>query len=305
MATKTQATPLVFLLLSFLFLTLLNTSVAVPHHPGIAVYWGQNGFEGNLTALCDTGRFAYVNIAFLNTFGNGQTPSINLAGHCNPATNGCTIFSDQIKYCQKKKIKVMLSLGGGVGSYSLASKADAYNVSMYLWNNFLGGESSNRPLGDAVLDGIDFDIEQGSPLYWDDLACYLRDLGGKKVHLSAAPQCPYPDYFVGNALKTGLFDFVWVQFYNNPSCDYLNGNTTNLLDSWALWTEKVKAWGFFLGLPADSEAAGSGFIPVDVLTTEVLPVVRKSEKYGGVMLWDKYWDDQSGYSTDILSSVEI
>ncbi|XVF78427.1 hypothetical protein PTKIN_Ptkin14bG0131800 [Pterospermum kingtungense] len=62
-----------------------------------------------------------VNIAFLPTFGNGQTPMINLAGHCNPYTNGFSSLSSDIKSCQAKVIKVMLSLGGGAGSYYLAS----------------------------------------------------------------------------------------------------------------------------------------------------------------------------------------
>jgi chitinase len=59
---------------------------------------------------------------------------------------------------------------------------------MYLWNNYLGGTSSSRPLGDAVLDGIDFDIELGSAKFWNNLATDLKKLG-KTVLLSAAPQC--------------------------------------------------------------------------------------------------------------------
>ncbi|KAF7133321.1 hypothetical protein RHSIM_Rhsim09G0203000 [Rhododendron simsii] len=301
MASKTQAaTPPLFLFLSLLFIALVLKTTAA-HCGGIAIYWGQDGREGNLTALCDTGRFAYVNIAFLNVFGNGSTPSINLAGHCNPATNGCTIFSDQIRYCKKKGIKVLLSLGGAIGNYSLVSQADAKNVSLYLWNNFLGGKSSTRPLGKAKLDGIDFDIEQSSA-NWNYLARYLNRYNKfkKKVYLSAAPQCPYPDAHLGNALETGLFDYVWVQFYNNPSCEYLNSNTTDLLTSWANWTESVKAKLIFMGLPA---APGSGFIPANVLTSQVLPKIKKAKKYGGVMLWNKYLDDQNGYSTAILSSV--
>ncbi|KAL0289623.1 UNVERIFIED_CONTAM: Hevamine-A [Sesamum angustifolium] len=61
---------------------------------------------------------------------------------------------------------------------------------VYLWDNFLGGKSSSRPLGDAVLDGIDFDIEGGTDQHWDDLARFLSAYSkrGKKVYLSAAPQ---------------------------------------------------------------------------------------------------------------------
>ena len=303
MARNSQSSPLL-ISLSILFLSLLlQTSYG---GGGIAIYWGQNGNEGNLTQTCNTGKYSYVNIAFLNKFGNGQTPEINLAGHCNPAnSNGCTSVSTGIRNCQSRGIKVLLSLGGGIGNYSLSSLADARNVADYLWNNFLGGRSSSRPLGDAVLDGIDFDIELGSTQYWDDLARALAGFnrrGGRKVYLTAAPQCPFPDRFLGTAITTGLFDYVWVQFYNNPPCQYVPGNTSNLLNSWKQWPSSINS-KIFLGLPAASAAAGSGFVPASVLTSQILPMIKRSPKYGGVMLWSKYYDDQSGYSSTIKGSV--
>lgn len=199
---------------------------------------------------------------------------------------------------------MFLSLGGGIGSYSLASVADARNVSLYLWNNFLGGKSNSRPLGDAVLDGVDFDIESGSTLYWEDLARFLRGYGrNKRVYLSAAPQCPFPDRNLGVAVAKNSFDYVWVQFYNNPQCQYSNGNTSNLLNSWNVWTRAVKSGKLFMGLPAATQAAGSGFLPPEVLVSDVLPVIRRSQKYGGVMFWSKFWDDQSGYTSAIAGNV--
>ncbi|KAL5863406.1 hypothetical protein ACOSQ3_000920 [Xanthoceras sorbifolium] len=193
--------------------------------------------------------------------------------------------------------------GGASGSYSLTSTEDAKQVATYLWNNFLGGQSSSRPLGPAVLDGIDFDIEGGTDQHWNDLARFLSGYSkrGKKVHLTAAPQCPFPDAWVGNALKTGLFDYVWVQFYNNPPCQYSSGDIGTLEDAWKQWTSDITATKIFLGLPASPEAAGSGFIPVADLTSKVLPAIRGSAKYGGVMLWSKYYDD--GYSSAIKSHV--
>jgi chitinase len=107
---------------------------------------------------------------------------------------------------------------------------------------------------------------------------------------------------LGTALQTGLFDFVWVQFYNNPPCQY-NGNITNLVNSWNTWTRSVPTKKIFLGLPAATAAAGSGFIPADVLTSQILPVIKKSRKYGGVMLWSRFFDGQTGYSTSIIGSV--
>lgn len=273
------------------------------HAAGIAVYWGQNGNEGSLADACNTNNYQFVNIAFLSSFGNGQTPQLNLAGHCNPSANECTKFSSEIQACQAQGIKVLLSLGGGAGSYSLSSADDATQVANYLWNNFLGGTSTSRPLGDAVLDGIDFDIEAAGE-HFDELAKALNGFSAqKRVYLSAAPQCPFPDAHLDSAINTGLFDYVWVQFYNNPQCQYSSGNTNNLLNAWTQWTSS-QAKQVFLGVPANEAAAPSGgFIPSDVLTSQVLPAIKSSPKYGGVMIWDRFNDGQSGYSNAIKGSV--
>ncbi|KDP22189.1 hypothetical protein JCGZ_26020 [Jatropha curcas] len=286
-----------------LFLSLLVLSLCKPSSgAGIAIYWGQNGNEGTLAETCSSGNYQFVNIAFLSSFGNGQTPVLNLAGHCDPSSNGCTGLSADINACQAQGIKVLLSIGGGSGSYSLSSADDATQVANYLWNNYLGGTSGSRPLGDAVLDGIDFDIETGSGDFWDDLA---RSLNGfsqqRKVYLSAAPQCPFPDASLSDAIGTGLFDYVWVQFYNNPPCQY-SDNANSLLNAWNQQWSTIPSGQLFLGLPAAAEAAPSGgFIPADVLTSQVLPAIKSSPKYGGVMLWSKFYDN--GYSSSIKGSV--
>ncbi|KAK4848368.1 hypothetical protein QYF36_012141 [Acer negundo] len=231
----------------------------------ISVYWGQNANEGILGDICVSGNYAIVILAFLNEFGNDQTPLINLAGHCDPTNNGCTRLSKDIKACQT-------------------------------W----GVKSKSRPLGDAVLDGIDFDIAGGSNQHWDELARALSEFSQqKKVYLSAAPQCPFPDAWLGGALGTGLFDYVWVQFYNNPGCQY-SGNADNLKRSWNQWTSNITGQ-VFLGLPAAPEAAASGYIEPGVLESEVLPSIKKSPEYGGVMLWSSQYD--KGYSSAIKVNV--
>jgi chitinase len=104
----------------------------------ITVYWGQNGVggqnenEGSLADTCATGNYGIVNIAFLYKFGNGQTPSINLANHCDPTTNGCTGLSNDIKACQNQGIKVILSIGGATDTYTLSSADDARQASLSL-----------------------------------------------------------------------------------------------------------------------------------------------------------------------------
>ncbi|XP_072999089.1 acidic endochitinase-like [Typha latifolia] len=294
------------ILLTSLLLSPLLAVLLIPrsHAGDIAIYWGQNGNEGTLANTCATGNYNFVNIAFLPTFGNGQTPMLNLAGHCDPYSNGCTALSDDINSCQSRGVKVLLSIGGGAGSYYLTSSEDARQVAVYLWNNFLGGSSPSRPLGAAVLDGIDFDIEGGTNQHWDELARYLKSYNkpGREVDLSAAPQCPFPDAWIGGALSTGLFDYVWVQFYNNPPCQYAQGDIADLDDAWKQWIS-IPAKNIFLDLPAAPQAAGSGFIPAGDLTSQVLPVIKDAQKYGGIMLWSKYYDDLTGYSSAVKAHV--
>jgi len=294
MARNSQTLPL---LLSFVFII---SQFISSNGAGIAIYWGQNGNEGSLTDTCNSRNYRYVNLAFLTTFGNNQTPVLNLAGHCDPSVNGCQSLSSEIKTCQGIGIKVLLSIGGAFGSYSLATSDDTNKVASYLWDNYLGGHSKSRPLGDAVLDGIDFDIETGSVDYYDQLARALKGFS-TLVLLSAAPQCPYPDKYLNTAIKTGLFDYVWVQFYNNPGCQYSSGSATNLLDAWNNQWTKIQAGKVFLGLPASDQAAESGFIPSDVLNSQILPQIRRNPKYGGVMLWNKFYDN--GYSSAIKGSI--
>ncbi|KAI8556286.1 hypothetical protein RHMOL_Rhmol05G0240900 [Rhododendron molle] len=287
--------------LAFLLLIALFTASQAGD---IVVYWGQNAGEGKLIDTCSTGKYRIVNLGFLSAFGNSKTPELNLAGHCTPSTGDCQKLTNSIRSCQNQGIKVLLSIGGGAGSYSLSSPDDARNVADYLWDHFLGGHANFRPLGDAVLDGIDFDIEAGEPHY-AALARRLseRSQGGKKVYLAAAPQCPFPDAKLNGALSTGLFDYVWIQFYNNPQCEYNTNNPNTFKGSWTRWLQSIPAQKFFIGLPASMAAAGSGYIPKEVLISQVLPFVKSSSKYGGIMLWDRFNDLKSGYSDAVKGSV--
>ncbi|KAG6786825.1 hypothetical protein POTOM_008442 [Populus tomentosa] len=127
------------------------------------------------------------------------------------------------------------------------------------------------------------------------LCCSSYSKKGHRVHPTAAPRCPFPDAWVGNALKTGLFDYVWVQFYNNPPCQYASGEVTNLQDAWKQRTSAIPASKIFLGLPASPEAAGSGFIPVPDLTLRTLPDVKmKSLKFAGLSITYSVKDHSSG-----------
>lgn len=109
--------------LAFVFL-LFTALINFSYSGRVVVYWGQNTDEGSLAEACASGNYGIVNIGFLTTFGNGQKPELNLAGHCDPSNNGCTGLSNDIKACQSQSIKVMLSIGGGSASTYFLSSAD-------------------------------------------------------------------------------------------------------------------------------------------------------------------------------------
>ncbi|XP_006658497.1 acidic endochitinase-like [Oryza brachyantha] len=267
----------------------------------ITVYWGQTSSEGGLREACASGLYSTVIISFLTDFGGGHY-KLNLAGHAWSAVG------PDVKYCQSRNVLVLLSIGGGMGKYSLASRADAKAVADHLWNVYLGGSSTSRPFGDAVLDGVDLDIELGSSAHYDDLARYLkaysgRKPAGRKVWLTAAPQCPFPDRLLGEALRTGLFDRVHVQFYNNPACNYRASNAAGFTAAWGRWAASLPGNSVYLGLPAAGPAASNGYVPPETVRSSVLPIVQKSKNYGGIMLWSRYWDKHTGYSKSVKSAV--
>jgi chitinase len=147
----------------------------------------------------------------------------------------------------------MLSLGGAISNMAIPSASAASTAAQNLWDLFLGGGQGNsaiqaaRPFGPVVLDGIDLDNESpADATYQPALATALRSLmdasanaGGKKYILSAAPQCPRPDQSLPIAQMLGVLDYVWVQFFNNPSCNINAGS--GFLASLQAWSSDLAA----------------------------------------------------------------
>uniref|UniRef100_A0A1D1YFA3 chitinase n=1 Tax=Anthurium amnicola TaxID=1678845 RepID=A0A1D1YFA3_9ARAE len=294
----------------FLMGVMVVASMAKADGASIATYWGQNQEEGKLSKACATGNYDYITIASLTTFGSGRAPALDLHGHCNATRGGCSGLGREIRACQRRGVKVLISLGAGAGQeYSLNSSADATQVAAYLFDSFLGGKSSSRPFGSTVLDGVDFAVAGNTRkdrAHWDDLARALANhsTAERKVFLTAAPQCAYPDRTLHRALDTGLFDIVWVRFYNHAACRYSADGFVPLKLSWERWNAKVPAAKVFIGLPAAGDAAQDGYVPPENFTAQVLPFISNFPKYGGVMLWDRYYDMKNQYSEQVKCDVK-
>lgn len=174
------------------------------------------------------------------------------------------------------------------GRPNLNSSDDAGEVASYMWNTFLGGSSSDRPFGKAVLDGVGFHFHGRAPAYLVDLALALSAYNKEKkqVYLAAAPECPLPDSALDAVIKTGVIDYVWVEFFGEPCCQYNPGNTSALFQSWDDWASYPGVNALFLGIPASPEVSPEGgYIPPNVLVYEILPYVKKASNYAGIMVY--------------------
>ncbi|OJA13755.1 hypothetical protein AZE42_01538 [Rhizopogon vesiculosus] len=293
--------------LTYIFLLcLVRHAVAfdMSSNQNLAVYWGQNSYgavnpsdtanwQQPISYYCNDDVINTFPIAFLDEFySTGNLPSINLA---NARTNlpNCSFLASDIEACQAAGKIVTISLGGATGSNGFTNDTQAAAYAQIIWNLFLGGTSSTRPFGSAILDGIDMDIEGGSQTGFVSFLTALRDLmdgGNKPYYITAAPQCPYPDAYIGTTLDAVGFDAVYVQFYNNY-CGLTNYDNTNAWDfsTWDNWAKTVSPnpnVKVYIGAPASSSAAGSGYVTPSTITTIIQQTMAQYSSFGGVMLWD-------------------
>jgi chitinase len=205
----------------------------------------------------------------------------------------CDFMAEDIKTCQDKGKIVTLSMGGATGAAVFTDDAQAEEFAQTVWDLFLGGDSDTRPFGDAILDGVDLDIEGGASTGYVAFVNKIRSLSdgaSKPYYVTAAPQCPFPDAYLGEVINAVGFDAIYVQFYNNfcSVANYDNPNAWNFAqwDDWAKNTSPNKDVKIFIGAPADTTAANSGYVPADTLVKIATETREQYTSFGGVMLWD-------------------
>jgi chitinase len=284
----------------------------------VAVYWGQNSYgqgsggleQKNLATYCANTNIDIIPVAFLYVFnGIGGAPVVNFANagdKCTifPGTNllNCPEIGNDIKTCQRQYGKtILLSIGGATYSEGGFSSTEAANQgARMIWESFgpvVPGSPYRRPFGDAVVDGFDLDFEArvtNMVPFANTLRGYMDSDRSKRYILTAAPQCPYPDY-ANNEMLSGAvaFDIVWVQFYNNycglqsfvpGAADQWNFNF-NTWDNWAKTVSKNRNVRVMLGVPAGRTAAGSGYLSPSAMKP-IIDYCKRFSSFGGVMMWD-------------------
>ena len=120
---------------------------------------------------------------------------------CNPSDDSdfagtelpnCQFLASSIQACQAKGKIITLSLGGATGAASFSSASQASAFGDTIWNLFLGGSSSTRPFGSAVLDGY---VLLGRAVIWVQADIYLQRRHrhrGRWYHVLRLVHQPHP-----------------------------------------------------------------------------------------------------------------
>ncbi|RCV39704.1 hypothetical protein SETIT_8G244500v2 [Setaria italica] len=226
--------------------------------------------------------YATAILSFLRVAGYGKYLT-DLSGH------GVSTVGADVKHCQSAKNVTPCS------SPSLAATTPlpppGTSPIDHLWSAFLGGGSRRggvrrRPFGDAVLDGVDFYLDgEAEQERFSDLAS--RNNGGgndgaanKAVRLTATPPCSRVlDNDMGGG-ELGLFQRLHVRFYEmRPGAGTTSYHETRpFWGAWHMWVSRFPAARLLVGLPAtDGRDEGDD-----------------TPNYGGLMLWDRYYDKLTG-----------
>ncbi|KAJ2670504.1 Chitinase 2 [Coemansia sp. RSA 1085] len=277
-------------------------------------YYGQNSARNqkSLGEYCKDAVEDVIVLAFMNGFPNIL---LNFANACETTFEGSTLLhcpsmAKDIKYCQAQGKAVILSMGGASGAYGFSGDSDAVAFADTVWNMFFKGSSDKRPFDDAVLDGIDLDIEGGSgagyPAFINQLRSHYASDPSKQYYIAAAPQCPFPDVYLSSTLNSAWFDMVYVQFYNNY-CGlnaYPNWFNFGDWDNWAKTKSINKNVKVYIGAPGSPSAASSGYVDGSTLKTIYDAVRSKYSSLGGIMTWDVSQARTSGLAGSIRAALD-
>ncbi|OEL34734.1 Xylanase inhibitor protein 1, partial [Dichanthelium oligosanthes] len=87
----------------------------------------------------------------------------------------------------------------------------------------------------------------------------------------------------------GIFERVHVRIYDDDNCEAY----WHL--AWDRWTAVYPATRFYVGITA-SEMMHRWVHPKNVYY-DIAPSVQKADNYGGFMIWDRYADKLSNYTS--------
>jgi len=234
--------------------SVLNYSTNIHYAPTHQVggVWGRHHSEAPPSHYCGTDKlsdeYTTLFVTGLRSFPGTDERNYSLLDINNTLCSGnfspskpdlihCPDLADSIKTCHSHHAHVLLTLGGpdcDACQYGLESEDDAKKLAVELWDTYFGGNGTERPFDDAVLNGINLDIQKGTNLtHYATLVKTLLDLHNasgsehKFIVSVTTSGCGYPDPFAGpdeGKLLPGIHpDHVVVRFdYEECSLKYAN-----------------------------------------------------------------------------------
>ncbi|KID89951.1 chitinase 18-18 [Metarhizium guizhouense ARSEF 977] len=285
--------------------------------PALNAYWGQTGGRF-LRDICDSG-VNYATVSFINNspeHGDGY-PGSNFGANCagevysnkdgkkTKLLSACSFIQRDIPYCQSKGVKVLVAIGGahipGTSDYDVSSEEKGVEFAEFLYNAFGPYKSSwtgPRPFDKSAtehvsVDGFDLDLEDRTPKFSNKPYIAMVNWWRQQSHkmfITAAPECVMFGNQNDELIANAEFDALFIQFYNNPVCDAIPNNTPGDNFSYDDWAAKVakgksKDAKLFIGLPASTDSAGSGYIDPEAMK-DLVCKYSTHKNFGGVSLWD-------------------
>jgi len=302
---------------------LLCWTGGVSAFPRVVAYVNQYGVQMSSSTKYNTLILAFIYL------GPNYTAKLGgaIQGWQTPTTVSTIGLAD---FLMVPNNQVFLSVGGadwGSNSWqSLIGNEDTFVQNLInLASNITSPDSSGK-IHKINIAGIDFDYEDNNGIYppgkqYNGVQLLInlsKAVKARGLLVSHAPQAPYlctpsedsnPNYGecspgIGGYLDVmqqggSYIDFLNIQYYNNPSFN----NIAQLFDNYNGLKNGFSYKGSFLqiperkllvGKPNQPNDAGSGYIPVNQLVSQVFcPLYQQSSSFGGAMTWE-YHDDSWG-----------
>nr|WP_308295677.1 chitinase [Streptomyces sp. ODS25] len=284
-----------------------EATAAVPKH-AVTGYWQNFNNGATVQKLSDVpDAYDIIAVAFADATGTPGAVSFTLD---SAGLGGYT--DDQFKADIAAKHaagkKVVISIGGQNGTVSVSdsASASAFADSVYSLMQTYG------------FDGVDIDLENGlNSTYMSQALKSLAQKAGSGIVITMAPQTidmqsPGNEYFKTALAIKDILTVVNMQYYNSGSmlgCDgqvYSQGSVDFLTALACIQLENGLAPSQVgLGVPASSQAAGSGYVDPSVVAG-ALDCLTKGTGCGsfkpdqtypdlrGAMTWSTNWDAAAG-----------
>ena len=265
-----------------------------------------------------------VTIAFADMASDGSI-SFTLQGPPYTSMQDAeNVFKNDIKILQSKGVKVLLSLGGQNGYYTIN---DATQKTRFI-------RTAEELIATYGFDGLDYDLESGlstaNVTFLVDATRTIKNdfaAKGKTLFFSMAPETidvywqvfPYGKY--DELIKSNLMNVIHVQLYNSgcmpgikpgSACytqgteDFIVSQADSTIQTWLKNGIKEAEKLYAIGLPATSSAANGGYVKPDTLkkAMQCLQTQTNCDTYIPVqaypnlkntMTWSINWDAKNGY----------